>query len=152
MIDLEKFHSKNNTVLQQKYPEIFDPKWIVMESGWPYFHLSVLDNQPWQEMYKEAEALSDKFYTHREDTYGKGWKSLTLHGVNDDTQSLNTYSDRQDTLKQLDWTWVADECPVTKKFLTEVWPAEFLNRVDLCYLNQADIYYLIKIEKIMKND
>ena len=129
MIDLEKFHSKNNTVLQQKYPEIFDPKWIVMESGWPYFHLSVLDNQPWQEMYKEAEALSDKFYTHREDTYGKGWKSLTLHGVNDDTQSLNTYSDRQDTLKQLDWTWVADECPVTKKFLTEVWPAEFLNRV-----------------------
>ena len=129
MIDLEKFHSKNNTVLQQKYPEIFDPKWIVMESGWPYFHLSVLDNQPWQEMYKEAEALSDKFYTHREDTYGKGWKSLTLHGVNDDTQSLNTYGDRQDTLKQLDWTWVADECPVTKKFLTEVWPAEFLNRV-----------------------
>ena len=129
MIDLEKFHSKNNTVLQQKYPEIFDPKWIVMESGWPYFHLSVLDNQPWQEMYKEAEALSDKFYTHREDTYGKGWKSLTLHGVDDDTQSLNTYGDRQDTLKQLDWTWVADECPVTKKFLTEVWPAEFLNRV-----------------------
>lgn len=129
MIDLEKFHSKNNTVLQQKYPEIFDPKWLVMESGWPYFHLSVLDNQPWQEMYKEAEALSDKFYTHREDTYGKGWKSLTLHGVNDDTQSLNTYGDRQDTLKQLDWTWVADECPVTKKFLTEVWPAEFLNRV-----------------------
>jgi len=129
MIDLEKFHSKNNTVLQQKYPEIFDPKWLVMESGWPYFHLSVLDNQPWQEMYKEAEALSDKFYTHREDTYGKGWKSLTLHGVDDDTQSLNTYGDRQDTLKQLDWTWVADECPVTKKFLTEVWPAEFLNRV-----------------------
>ena len=129
MINLEQFHSKNNTVLQQKYPEVFDPKWIVMESGWPYFHLSALDNQPWQEMYKEAEALSDKFYTHREDTYGKGWKSLTLHGVNDDTQSLNTYGDRQDTLNQLDWTWVANECPVTKKFLTDVWPAEFLNRV-----------------------
>lgn len=129
MINLEKFHSKNNTVLQQKYPEVFDPKWIVMESGWPYFHLSALDNQPWQDMYKEAEALSDKFYTHREDTYGKGWKSLTLHGVNDDSQSLNTYGDRQDTLNQLDWTWVANECPVTKKFLTDVWPAEFLNRV-----------------------
>jgi hypothetical protein len=129
MINLEKFHSKNNTVLQQKYPEVFDPKWIVMESGWPYFHLSALDNQPWQDMYKEAEALSDKFYTHREDTYGKGWKSLTLHGVNDDTQSLNTYGDRQDTLNQLDWTWVANECPVTKKFLTDVWPAEYLNRV-----------------------
>ena len=49
--------------------------------------------------------------------------------MNDDTQSLNTYGDRQDTLNQLDWTWVANECPVTKKFLTDVWPAEYLNRV-----------------------
>ena len=128
MLELKKFHGENNAVIQQKYPEMFDPKWIVMESGWPYFHLSSLDNQPWKEMYKEAEALSDKFYTHR-DSYGEGWKSLTLHGLDEDTQSLDTYGDRTDTLKQLDWTWVADKCPVTKKFLTDVWPAEFLNRV-----------------------
>ena len=128
MLELKKFHGENNAVIQQKYPEMFDPKWIVMESGWPYFHLSSLDNQPWKEMYKEAEALSDKFYTHRA-SYGEGWKSLTLHGLDEDTQSLDTYGDRTDTLKQLDWTWVADKCPVTKKFLTDVWPAEFLNRV-----------------------
>ncbi|SUZ84906.1 uncharacterized protein METZ01_LOCUS37760 [marine metagenome] len=128
MLELEKFHTENNTVVQQKYPEVFDPKWIVTESGWPYFHLSSLDGQPWKEMYKEAEALSDKFHVHR-DTYGDGWKSLTLHGLDEDTQSLDTYGDRQDTLKQLDWTWVADKCPVTKKFLTDVWPAEFFNRV-----------------------
>ena len=130
---LDKFHNENHAVIQQKYPEVFDPKWIVTESGWPYFHLSSLDDQPWKEMHKEAEALSDKFHTHR-DTYGEGWKSLTLHGLDEDTQSLNIYGERQETLKQLDWTWVADACPVTKKFLTDVWPAEFLNRVRFMYL------------------
>ena len=58
MLELKKFHGENNAVIQQKYPEMFDPKWIVMESGWPYFHLSSLDNQPWKEMYKEAEELN----------------------------------------------------------------------------------------------
>lgn len=126
--ELEKYLLENDKQIDITYPEQFDPKWVVMESGWPCFKLSALDNQPWKEMYKEAEALADKFYVHRE-TYGKGWRSLTLHGLNEDTQSLDSYGDRKESIKQLDWTWVADECPVTKKFLTDVWPAEFLNRV-----------------------
>ncbi len=125
---LEKYWNINQKDIQFKYPEQFDPKWLVMESGWPCFKLSALDNQPYKEMHKEAEALLDKFHEHREE-YGYGWKSLTLHGLNEDTQSLNQYGERSDVLKQLDWTWVADKCPTTKKFLTDVWPAEFLNRV-----------------------
>ena len=117
--DIEHIKRRKDIVTTQ-YPEQFDPKWVIMESGWPCFRLSALDNQPWKEMHKEAEALADKFHLHRETTYGKGWKSLTLHGLNEDTQSLNTYGDRQESIKQLDWTWVADECPVTKKFLTDV--------------------------------
>lgn len=129
MQELEKYHNEHGILKQELYPDTFDPKWLVMESGWGYFHLSALDNQPWKEMHKEAEALAEKFHSHREDSYGKGWKSLTLHGLNEDTQSLNQYGDRDKVLEELDWTWVADECPVTKKFLTTVWPAEFLNRV-----------------------
>ena len=126
---LEEFIKENDIDYSYKYPDMFDPKWVVMESGWPYFRLSALDNQPWKEMYAEAYALKDKFYAHR-DSYGEGWKSLTLHGLNEDTQSLEQYGDnRNEVLSQLDWTWVADACPVTKKFLTDVWPAEFLNRV-----------------------
>lgn len=128
MEQLLKYWQEHNNEYQFEYPEQFDPKWIVMESGWPFFKLSALDNQPWKEMHKEAEALIDKFHVHR-DEYGEGWRSLTLHGLNEDTQTLNSYGDRAETIKQLDWTWVADECPVTKKFLTDVWPAEFLNRV-----------------------
>ena len=128
MQDLKDFHDINGSVINEKYPDTFDPKWLVMESGWGYFHLSALDNQPYKEMYQEAEVLADKFHEHREE-YGKGWRSLTLHGLNEDTQSLNQYGKRDEVLNQLDWTWVADKCPVTKKFLTNIWPAEFLNRV-----------------------
>ena len=127
-IKLEKYWKENCKEYLYKFPEQFDPKWLVMESGWPFFRLSALDDQPWKEMYAEAESLIDKFHVHR-DEYGKGWRSLTLHGLNEDTQTLDSYGDRQETIKQLDWTWVAEKCPITKKFLTDVWPAEYLNRV-----------------------
>lgn len=127
---LEQFWQENLETFSPRYPDQFDPKWLITESGWPWFRLSLFDNQPWKEMYLEAENLIDEFKSHREHSYGVGWKSLTLHGLNDDTQSLNQYgNDRNETLKKLHWTWVADRCPITKKFLTDVWPAEFLNRV-----------------------
>lgn len=126
---LENYWKENSKKIDYKYPDMFDPKWVILESGWPFFKLSSLDDQPYKEMYKEAEALIEHFKPHRDD-YGHGWRSLTLHGLNDDTQSLGQYGDdRNEVLKQLHWTWVADRCPVTKKFLTDVWPAEYLNRV-----------------------
>jgi hypothetical protein len=128
-IQLEEYWKKHAGEYSYRYPDFFDPKWTVTESGWPWFKLSRLNNQPYKEMYAEAAALIDEFKPHREE-YGHGWKSLTLHGLNDDTQSLAQYGDNRDeVLKQLHWTWVADRCPTTKKFLTDVWPAEFLNRV-----------------------
>ena len=126
---LEKFWKEHGKEYSYKYPDMFDPKWVIVESTWPWFNLSALNNQPYNEMYNEAYQLIDKFHPHREN-YGYGWKSLTIHGLNEDTQTLNSYGDdRSKTISQLDWTWVADSCPVTKKFLTEIWPAEFLNRV-----------------------
>jgi hypothetical protein len=126
---LEDYWKENSKKIDYKYPDMFDPKWVILESGWPFFKLSSLDDQPYKEMYKEAEALIEHFKPHRDD-YGHGWRSLTLHGLNDDTQSLGQYGDdRNEVLKQLHWTWVADHCPITKKFLTDVWPAEYLNRV-----------------------
>lgn len=126
---LDEFWKQNtNKQFEPKYPDFFDPKWTITESGYPWFRLSIFDNMPWKEMYNEAERLVSKYHGHR-DNYGEGWKSLTLHGLDEDTQSLNGYGDRTETLKQLGWTWAADECPTVKKFLTDVWPAEYLNRV-----------------------
>lgn len=126
LIDYIKEHSQCESV--NKYPDFFDPQWVIAESHWPWMRLSALDNMPYSEMHSEASALLDKFHVHRDD-YGHGWRSLTLHGVNEDSQSLNTYGKRSEVLDSLDWTWVADHCPVTKQFLTNVWPTEFLNRV-----------------------
>jgi hypothetical protein len=127
---LEKFWKEHNNGYSPMYPDFFDPKWLLMESKWPWFHLKFFDNQPWTEMFNESMQLIDCFHDHREDSYGYNWKSLTLHGINEDTQTLSSYGeDRRSTLNSLDWTWVADRCPVTKRFLTEVWPTEFLNRV-----------------------
>lgn len=125
---LNYFTENKKEQYQPKYPDFFDPKWVITESHWPYFRLSALDNQPYKQMHEEASRLIDKFHTHRDD-YGVGWKSLTIHGVNEDSQSLGQYGERDEVLKQLHWTWVADECPTVKKFLTDVWPAEYLNRV-----------------------
>lgn len=126
LLDYFKEHENKDPGI--KYPDFFDPKWVISESNWPYFRLSVFDNMPWKQMHDEAQSLIDKFHTHRDD-YGVGWKSLTIHGINEDSQSLNSYGERSEVLKQLDYTWVAEHCPVTKKFLTDVWPAEYLNRV-----------------------
>lgn len=129
-IELETFIKNNNNHYNHKYPDFFDPKWLVTESKWPWFELSLLDNQPWKEMHLEATALIDNFYPHRETSVGSGWKSLTLHGIDEDTQSLDQYgNNRAKVLEQLKWTEISNKCPVTKKFLTEVFPAEYLNRV-----------------------
>lgn len=126
---LKEFWKQHNKEYHYRYPDFFDPKWVVTESGWPWFKLSRLDDQPYKDMFREAESLIPYFKDHRLD-YGVGWKSLTIHGLDEDTQSLEQYGDnRRETLDKLDWTWVAEKCPTVKTFLTDVWPAEFLNRV-----------------------
>lgn len=126
---LNEFWEQNaHKQFEPKYPDFFDPKWTITESGYPWFRLSIFDNMPWKDMYNEAINLTDKFHGHR-DNYSEGWKSLTLHGLDEDTQTLNGHGDRSETLNKLDWTWAANECPTVKKFLTDVWPAEYLNRV-----------------------
>jgi len=127
--ELEEFIQNNSKQFNIRYPDFFDPKWLVTESGWPWFELSIFNDQPWKEMHLEAESLLDQFQSHREDSVGAGWKSLTIHGLNEDTQSLDQYGDRNEVLRQLKWTDIADNCPVTKKFLSDIWPAEYLNRV-----------------------
>ena len=44
--ELEQYLLENDKQIDITYPEQFDPKWVVMESGWPCFRLSALDNQP----------------------------------------------------------------------------------------------------------
>ena len=56
--DIEHIKRRKD-IVTVKYPEQFDPKWVIMESGWPCFRLSALDNQPWKEMHKEREVYQN---------------------------------------------------------------------------------------------
>lgn len=88
---------------------------------------------PYQEMCAEAFALLDKFTPHRDDDYShKGWESLTIHGLGwDKHENWDAYGYKKgkDASKDMIWTEIADQCPVTTKWLKESFPCQRYGRV-----------------------
>lgn len=81
-------------------------------------------------MYKEAEALLDEFYSHRDEGEDhKGWKSLVIHGRGKHiTQGDEQYENLKD-LPDYHWTEIADKCPTTTTWLRNAWPLDKFLRV-----------------------
>ena len=88
---------------------------------------------PYEEMCKEAFALIDKFTSHRSGEYSHGgWESLTIHGLGWDKHEnydFYGYKKGKDASKDMHWTEIADLCPVTTKWLKEVFPCNRYGRV-----------------------
>jgi len=88
---------------------------------------------PYKEMLAEAFALLDKFTPHRLGEYShNGWESLTVHGLGwDKHENYDAYGYKKgkDASKDMVWTEIADLCPVTTKWLTEVFPCKKYGRV-----------------------
>ena len=88
---------------------------------------------PYEEMCKEAFSLIDKFTPHRGDEYSHiGWESLTLHGLGWDKHenwSDYGYNKGKDASNDMFWTEIADLCPITTKWLKEVFPCNKYGRV-----------------------
>jgi hypothetical protein len=88
---------------------------------------------PYNEMLAEAFALIDKFTPHRGGDYGhQGWESLTIHGLGWDKHenwSDYGYKKGKDASNDYVWTEVADLCPVTTKWLKEVFPCKKYGRI-----------------------
>jgi hypothetical protein len=88
---------------------------------------------PNSKMLAEAFALIDKFTPHRSGDYGhEGWESLTIHGLGWDKHenwSDYGYKKGKDASNDMSWTEVADLCPVTAKWLKEVFPCNKYGRV-----------------------
>jgi quercetin dioxygenase-like cupin family protein len=88
---------------------------------------------PYEEMLKEARNLLGKFTAHRDSEYAhKGWASLTIHGLGwDKHESYKTYgyAKGKDASKDMIWTEIEDSCPVTTKWLKEVFPCDKYGRV-----------------------
>lgn len=88
---------------------------------------------PYDKMCREAFALLDKFTPHRGDDYAhSGWESLTIHGLGwDKHEGYQTYgyAKGKDASKDMHWTEIADLCPVTTRWLKEVFPCNRYGRV-----------------------
>jgi hypothetical protein len=88
---------------------------------------------PYKEMCSEAFALLDKFSSHRGGEYSHaGWESLTIHGLGwDKHENYDTYGYKKgkDASSDMYWTEIADLCPITTKWLKEVFPCGKYGRV-----------------------
>jgi hypothetical protein len=101
--------------------------WIEKESNCPSLKLDIL--VPHEEMEKEATALMDEFVKHRGEEH-PGWHSLVIHGF--DKHTTDDWTSKAYSFKEkpeYTWTEIADACPITKKWLQEVWDYTRFDRV-----------------------
>jgi hypothetical protein len=86
---------------------------------------------PYEAMLAEAKALRHRFVEHR-GTESNGWLSLTLHGLGEDKTGIwrdYGYETSVAASNDMHWTPAADECPVTKDFLSNYFPCKKYGRV-----------------------
>jgi len=90
---------------------------------------------PYQEMLNEAINLKHRFTEHRSgDGNHRGWKSLTLHGLDENRHEnwdAEGYSSALDAAKDFKWTQAAYDCPVILDFLQNTFPSKRYGRIRL---------------------
>jgi hypothetical protein len=86
---------------------------------------------PHTEIFKEVSALRNKFVEYRSSYNTKGWYSLPIIGKSSkEPYSWDCYYDAsQDAVKDMQWTEIAELCPVTKQWLEQVYPSKHYARV-----------------------
>ena len=103
-----------------------------------YFHsdgkyLKLNIELPYKEMCEEAFRLIDKFTPHRGNEYShRGWESLTIHGLGwnkHENYDEYGYKKGKDASNDMFWTEIAEQCPITTKWLKEEFPCNKYGRV-----------------------
>ena len=104
---------------------------------------------PFEEIAEEAKAIRSKFILYRnDDGYAhKGWWSLPIHGLGlDKPMSWDAYgyASANDAAKDLHWTEIAEQCPVTVNWLKNVFPSKKYGRVRFMLLEAGGYISLHK--------
>ena len=123
---------QENKSIENKYA-----KWIMSESNCPSLVLNI--PVPHKEMAAEAEQFIGrnefgKLYVKHRGGWNPGWSSIVVHGQDTDrTQPNNYYIERgidtEENSRPYNWTSIAPACPVTVKWLKEVFPFNTYHRV-----------------------
>lgn len=102
--------------------------WLAEDTTVPYVKLDM--HIPWEDIYAEALAIKDKCIVHREDEGGGTWKSICIHGVDAEyTNDWMYYDGKFEQEPEYKWTWVADQCPITKQFFENTFPYKSYKRL-----------------------
>ena len=110
-----------------------DYKWILKESKLPWLKLDI--TIPYEEILYEVQTLKKSFIKHRaeDQIHGykhKGWSSLCIHGISPQhTNHYTSYGYKSNDQTPYKWTTVSDLCPITTKWLKEVYPCNDYYRV-----------------------
>ena len=96
--------------------------------------LKLVISVPSVEMLAEAKNLRTNFikYNQGDDYKHVGWHSLPLYGLGDDKTLAwrgYGYTNAEDAIKDMDWTTWSVLCPITTKWLKEIFPSKQLGRV-----------------------
>ena len=87
---------------------------------------------PYEELLSEARALRHRFISYYSGESNVGWLSLPIVGI-DSTKPCDWakygYKSARDAASDMDWTEIADLCPITKNWLNLVYPSKSYGRV-----------------------
>jgi hypothetical protein len=100
---------------------------------------TVVTFKPDAEIFKEVSALRDKFVEYRSSYNTKGWYSLPIIGKSSKEPHAwdSYYNSSQDAVKDMQWTEIAELCPVTKQWLEQVYPSKHYARVRFMLLEKV---------------
>lgn len=88
---------------------------------------------PYKQMAQEAQALRDKFVPYRSSYKTEGWYSLPIIGKSSKDpyawDQYKEYSNARDAAFDMQFTDIAEQCPVTVEWLKTVYPSNSYGRV-----------------------
>ena len=105
-----------------------------------YLKLNI--NFPHKEAYNEIINLKNKFVEYRSTYKTQGWASLPIVGKSSTEPyawNVYNYKDARAAAPDMQWTDIAELCPVTKKWLQEVYPSSSYGRTRVMLLEAGGV-------------
>ena len=97
---------------------------------------------PHDEAYDEIVNLKNKFIEYRSTYKTQGWASLPIVGKSSTEPyawNVYGYKDAREAAPDMQWTEIADLCPVTTKWLQEVYPSNSYARTRVMLLEAGGV-------------
>ena len=97
---------------------------------------------PYEEAYNEIVNLKNKFVEYRSTYKTQGWASLPIVGKSSTEPyawNVYGYKDAREAAPDMQWTEIADLCPVTTKWLQEVYPSNSYARTRVMLLEAGGV-------------